>query len=305
MSLQTVLDLAGVKLIFKEKQLVLDQKGEFNVIRGEPRITLKALALCLSEVGAPCPPLTKYDLLAFGLKNSTDEEVTTYRTSEVEPVERTTTEAVAILEDGQEAMDGMTDCVIVSATGNKTVLSAIMSSLKRGKIDGNRLLLGQTATTLQVAKKIKGLFDKGVSERENCKEEEPAGATSWADDVEDDCGARETGAGPSDGSCERWIERYGRMDFNKLSKAEEDFFLKDWIASKAFSSGSQKKFFSDVPQTVSVEDWASKIYSLLLARGALLEEDEVDTAGLWAIRKYHGQLNVVGASGNRRVCRKN
>jgi hypothetical protein len=303
--MQTVLDLAGVKLIFKENQLVLDQRGEYNVIKGEPRITLKALALCLSEVGAPCPPLTKYDLLAYGLKNSTDEEVTTYRTSEVEPVERTTTEAVAILEDGQEAMDGMTDCVIVSATGNRQLLSAIMSSLKRGKIDGNRLLLGQTATTMQVAKKIKGLFEKGVSERENGKEEESAGATSWAEDVEDDRGPRRTGPGISDGSCERWIDKYGRMDYNRLSKNEDDFFLKDWIASKAFSSGSQKKFFSDVPQTVCIEEWANTIYSLLLARGAQLEEDEVDTAGLWAVRKYHGQLNVVGLAGARKVHRKN
>lgn len=309
MSLQTVLDLAGAKLSLKEQQLVLRWSGDAHVIKGEPRITLYILAICLKEAGAPCPLLTKYDLLAYGLGQQlpTEEEVTAYRAAEVEPAERTTAEAVSVLEEGTEAMTGLIDCVIVSATSNTAVLSAIRSSLGRGKIDGDRLLLGQTATILQVAKKIKALFDKGVTDRETFGTEMVStDGDSWADDVEgENRGSGETGMGATDGSCEKWIDRYGKMDYNKLSKGEDDFFLKDWIASKGFSAGSQKKFFAKVPRTVCIEKWADKIYSLLQDEGAHLDESEVDTAGLWAIRKYHGQLTVVGNRENRRVCRKN
>lgn len=313
MSLQTVLDLAGARVALKEHQLVLRWSGDAHVIKGEPRITLYVLALCLKEVGAPCPLLTKYDLLAYGLGQQlpTEEEVTAYRAAEVEPAERTTAEAVAILEEGTEAMEKLTDCVIVSVTSNLQVLAAIRSSLGRGKIDGDRLLLGQTATILQVAKKVKALFDKGVTDRETFGTDlaariNNADDDSWADDVEDaNSGSGEASTGISDGSCEKWIERYGKMDYNKLAKGEDDFFLKDWIASKGFSAGSQKKFFAKVPRTVCIEKWAEKIFSLLQAEGAHLDESEVDTAGLWAIRKYHGQLTVVGNRENRRVCRKN
>lgn len=310
MSMQTVLDLAGAKLTLKEQQLVLRWSGDAHVIKGEPRITIYILAICLKEAGAPCPLLTKYDLLAYGLGQQlpTEEEVTAYRAAEVEPAEHTTAEAVAILEKGTEAMDALTDCVIVSVTSNTPVLSAIRSSLGRGKIDGDRLLLGQTATILQVAKKIKALFDKGVIDRETFGTEplKPANGDSWADDVEgENRGSGETGTGAADGSCKEWIERYGKADYNKLAKGEDDFFLKDWIASKGFSAGSQKKFFAKVPRTVCIEKWADKVYSLLQDEGAHLDESEVDTAGLWAIRKYHGQLTVVGSKENRRVCRKN
>merc|ERR1711990_957155 len=100
-----------------------------------------------------------------------------------------------------------------------------------------------TATILQVAKKIKALFDKGVIDRETFGTEplKPANGDSWADDVEgENRGSGEAGTGAADGSCKEWIERYGKADYNKLAKGEDDFFLKDWIPPKVFQQGRRR-----------------------------------------------------------------
>lgn len=306
MSLQTVLDIAQVRLSFKQDKLGVHlPSGDNYLLRGEPRVVIKAFAKCMREAEMPVTDLSKYDLLSYGLKkDATEKEVTEYRASETEPAEYTTAEAVEIVESGPDKHAELDDCVIKSDTNNKLFLKAIQTSLGRGNIDGNQLLLGQTASALQVAKKIKPLFDAGV---ERLEKGEPEKKNSWAEEAQESVVANpgDQGEAVSDGSCETWINRHIKMDFNKLARGEEDFFLHSWLETKNISSGGQKRFFSKVPRTVLVKNWAKKITELLRAEGVDVGNDEVDVAGLWAIRKYNGQINVVGSGENRRVVRKN
>eukprot|EP01084_Bolivina_argentea_P195032 334682_1 len=212
-----------------------------------------------------------------------------------------------MIESGPEGARELDDCVVSSATENMTLLTAIRASLDRGVIIGSSLRLGQTVTVKQVAKKIKFHFELG--EQARCNDTSPPDLqavgqfnSSWSEEVEDE-GAH--GEAVSDGSCEHWINRYIRQDFNKLARQEEDFYLKDWMLSKNLSSGGQKKFFSRVPRSVMIKTWARKITELLRAEGVEIGSDEVDTAGLWAIRKYNGQVNVIGNGDQRRIVRKN
>lgn len=313
MSLQTVLDIARAKLSVKAERIGLHlPEGENFVLKGDPRIVLKAFVQCMVDVGIPTSPLTRFDLLSYGLKDATDEEVTEYRTSEPELLEYSTSEAVAIIEEN-ESSRGLDDCVIISNTKNMFLLRAIQSTLGKGNIvsegDVAQILLGQTANTKQVALKIKTLFEQGVERIENdvpnLEDSDRFGPANHE-------GANvahydDMGDAVSDGSCEIWINRHIKMDFNKLARSDPsgDFFLHKWLETKSFSTGGQKKFFSKVPRTVPVRDWAKKITELLRNEGVDVASNETDTAGLWAIRKYNGQVNVVGNGENRRICRKN
>jgi len=322
MSLQAILDLARVKLsIKKDKQklgVYLPKDGttesvDSYILRGDPRVVLKALAQCMVDEGIPTAPLTRFDLLSYGLKNATDEEVTEYRTSELEPLEYATSDAVAFIEESENPSE-LDDCVIISNTKNKFLLKAIQSTLGRGNIDEEedkaRLLLGQTATTKHVAEKIKTLFEQRVEKIENEVPEEedtcppPKVGPTYCESAKVNL---EQGDAVSDGSCENWINRHIKMDFNKLARNDStgDFYLHKWLETKCFSTGGQKKFFSKVPRTVPVKDWATKITELLRNEGVDVGRNETDIAGLWAIRKYNGQVNVVGSGDNKRVCRKN
>lgn len=312
MSLQTVLDIARAKLSVKAERLGLHlPEGENFLLRGDPRVVLKALAQCLIDVGVPMSPLTRYDLLSYGLKDATDEEVTEYRTSEPELLEYSTSEAVAIIEENDHPR-GLDDCVIISNSKNMFLLRAIQATLGRGNIENEgdvaRILLGQTANTNQVAIRIKALFEKGVERIENDVpdlDESPRSGPAYHEGANVD--QTDLGDAVSDGSCEIWINRHIKMDFNKLARSDPtgDFYLHKWLETKCFSTGGQKKFFSKVPRTVPVRDWAKKITELLRNEGVDVTRNETDTAGLWAIRKYNGQVNVVGNGENRRVCRKN
>jgi len=327
MSLQAVLDLAQVKLsIKKDKQklgLHLPKSEATNgvenyLLRGDPRVVLKALAQSMVDVGIPTSPLSKYDLLSYGLKNATDEEVTEYRTAEPELLEYGTADAVALIEENESSgvcnpID-LDDCVIVSKTKNMFLLKAIQSTLGRGNIvdagDDARLLLGQTANTMQVAEKIKTLFVQRVQRIEDEAPEEedsPRDVAAPSRMIESANVDPEQVDAVSDGSCEIWINRHIKMDFNKLARNDStgDFYLHKWLETKCFSTGGQKKFFSKVPRTVPVKDWALKITELLRNEGVDVGRNESDIAGLWAIRKYNGQVNVVGSGENKRVCRKN
>lgn len=315
------MDLAQVKLSFKKDKQRLGlhmpnseatDRVDNYLLRGDPRVVLKALAQCMVDAGIPVSPLTKYDLLSYGLKNATDEEVSEYRTSELEPLEYSTSDAVAFIEENENPSE-LDDCVIISNTKNKFLLKAIQSTLGKGNIDEEgdkaRLLLGQTATTKHVAGKIGTLFEQRVERIENevPEEEEDKPSTSGPTYCESANVNLNEGDAVSDGSCEIWINRHIKMDFNKLARNDStgDFYLHKWLETKCFSTGGQKKFFSKVPRTVLVKDWATKITELLRNEGVDVGRNETDIAGLWAIRKYNGQVNVVGSGDNKRVCRKN
>jgi len=323
MSLQAILDLARVKLsIKKDKQklgVYLPKDGttesvDSYILRGDPRVVLKALAQCMVDEGIPTAPLTRFDLLSYGLKNATDEEVTEYRTSELEPLEYATSDAVAFIEESENPSE-LDDCVITSPSRNMFLLKAIQTTLGRGNIDAEgdkaRLLLGQTATTKYVAEKIKTLFEQRVERLENGVPEAEDDSSPAPRPVPTYCEGANVdlleGDAVSDGSCEIWINRHIKMDFNKLARNDStgDFYLHKWLETKCFSTGGQKKFFSKVPRTVLVKDWATKITELLRNEGVDVGRSEADIAGLWAIRKYNGQVNVVGTGENKRVCRKN
>lgn len=311
MSLQTVLELAGAKLNIKENKLGVIFPTEQYVLKGESRVILKALAQCLGEKDIPMSPMNRFDLMSYGLKDSTDLEVATHRGREVEPRECTMVQAVAAIDAGEEMMEYFTDCVV---SGNSHILKGIQQALGRGEIKGGQLMLGQTANLEQVAERLKFYFQAGIARREagpsaqDGHDSGPEDSARWADEMENDnSGQRESwdqGEAISDGSCERWINRYSKMDFNKLARGENDFYLHDWLAEKTFSAGAQKKFFSKVPRVVNIKVWARKITDTLRTEGVDVSADEVDKAGLWAIRKYIGQVNVVGSGENRRIVRR-
>jgi len=319
MSLYTVLELAGAELIIKpahNKLGIKYSREESELIKGDPRVVLKALQQCLAELELPVSKMTKYDLMAYGLKDASDEEVRAFREAEVDPQQLTTMQAVEAIEAGGNLAETLTDCVVI---GNLIILTAIQKVLRRGDVKNGRLLLGQTASLRQVSERLKLAFDEGVRRAEAPEEEQqstsgedqiPTGPRpDWSEEVDEEeqgaaGGHREYAEAESDGSCEAWIVRNGKVDFNRLIKTERDFFKHEWLATKAFSAGAQKKFFSKVPRTVPIKVWAKKITQLLRQEGVEIEAEEVDTAGLWAFRKYIGQSSVIGAGANKRIVRK-
>jgi len=302
MSLQTILELAQAKLSVKSGKVGLIMPGgDDNVLKGEPRIVLKALVLCLVDLEVPINPLSKYDLLSYRLKDATEEEVAKYREAETEPRECSTADAVGMIESGAVGCKALDDCIVTSKTGNKVLLRAIKETLGRGKIDGDQLLLGQTATTKVVAKKLKAHFEQGI---ERAEKGEPSKAQDEAGQEDTKTRSGDQSEAVSDGSCETWINRYIKNDFNKLAKNEEDFYLHAWLETKGVSKSGQKAFFAKVPRSIPVKNWAGKITELLRDEGADIGADEVDTAGLWAIRKYNGQVNVISSGGVKKVCKK-
>jgi len=284
--------------------------NELCVLKGEPRIILKALVQCLNDEGLVVNNLTRVDMMAFALADASEEEATAYKRASVEPRIYTLAQTFAALE--ARPAEQFTDCMVM---GQVVFLKALKEFLGKGEIRGGRLMLGQTMTVLQVARMIKDCVEEAIERADNPPEEEAeedeietehegqeeaAGSddfSSWNRDVEEE----EQRACTSNGSCAAWIKKFCKADFNKLVKKDKNFYLQEWIAEKGLSNGNARKIFSKMDKTIAVDDWAVAMARALREDGVELRDDEVDKAGLWGFRRFVGQTKVYNHRGKRLI----
>jgi len=290
MLLENYIKLNGAKMTLKEKSITVSG-AKTIVIKGDPGLIIKAMEEVASK-DASITNLDQGDYEAMKLVWPTNEEVEDYLKTQV-PVPNYKASEVMIKIESEAEVD---NCLV---SGSKTMLEAISKELGRGEIKNGLLHIGQTESVYQIVQSLgSGEFKQAA---------EQSSSTDWADECSETSQPPKSNNEPdhvtSDGTTAKWISRFQGMDVNQLSKSEPDFFKQEWIETIGFSQGARKKFLSKVPTKTVLKDWAVTIYKLMESEGLAVTEKDVETAGLWAYRKYCGQLKITRGKENY-ICKR-